>query len=180
MFLRKWYKILAMNTKVIIGIIVATAIVLVGAVVLLGNSTPGSSKAVLGKTAGAKIEAPETNFDFKDIPYPGGNAIHEFKVKNTGDKELVIANLATSCMCTKVYLQTESGKGPEFGMKGHTASSDWTGAIAPGKEGQVVAVYDPTAHGPQGVGPISRIVSFETNDPGRPYMEFTFSGNVVK
>lgn len=170
-----------MNTKVIIGIIAAAAILLVGAVVLLGQSSQGSSgKAVLGKTAGAKIESQETDFDFKNIPYSGGNAIHEFKVKNTGEKELIIANMATSCMCTKVYLQTELGKGPEFGMKGHTASSNWTGTIAPGKEGLVVAVFDPTAHGPQGVGPMSRIISFETNDSDRPYMEFTFSGNVVK
>lgn len=169
-----------MNTKVIIGIIVATAIVLVGAVILLGNSTPGSSKAVLGKTAGAKIESPETNFDFKDIPYSGGNAIHEFKVKNTGDKELVIANMATSCMCTKVYFQKGDEKSLEFGMKGHSTASDWKGNLASGKEGSIVVVFDPTAHGPEGVGPISRIVSFETNDPDRPYVEFTFSGNVVK
>lgn len=169
-----------MNTKVIISIIVATAIVLVGAVILLGNSTPGSSKAVLGKIAGTKIEALETNFDFKDIPYSGGNAIHEFKVKNTGDQELVIANMASSCMCTKVYLQTKSGNGPEFGMKGHSTASDWKGSLAPGAEGLVVVVFDPTAHGPEGVGPISRLVSFETNDPDRPYMEFAFSGNVVK
>lgn len=108
-----------MNTKALVGIIVATAIILVGAVVFLGQSSSGSDrsgKAVLGKTAGAKIESPETNFDFKDIPYSGGNVKHEFKVKNTGDKELVIANMATSCMCTKVYLQTESGNGPEFGI----------------------------------------------------------------
>lgn len=169
-----------MNTKVIIGIIVATAIVLVGAVILLGNSTPGSSKAVLGKTAGAKVEASETNFDFKDIPYSGGNAIHEFKIKNVGDKELSIANLATSCMCTKVFFKTSVGSSPEFGMKGHSSASDWKGSLASGEEGVVAAVFDPTAHGPQGVGPISRLVSFETNDPDRPYIEFAFSGNVIK
>lgn len=169
-----------MNTKVIIGIIVATAVILVGAVMLLGNTSSGSVKGALEKVAGAKVEAVENNFDFKDIPYSGGNAIHEFKIKNSGDKDLKIGNMATSCMCTKVYLKTESGNGPEFGMKGHSASSDWTGTVAPGKEGSVVAVFDPTAHGPEGVGPMSRIISFETNDPGHPYMEFTFSGNVVK
>lgn len=170
-----------MNNKgILIGIIVAAAVILVGAVVFLGNTSSGSSKATLEKMAGAKVEGFETNFDFKDIPYSGGNAIHEFKIKNTGDKDLKIGNMATSCMCTKVYLQSESGKGPEFGMKGHASSSDWTGTLAAGKEAQVVVVFDPTAHGPEGVGPISRLVSFETNDPDHPYMEFSFSGNVVK
>lgn len=174
-----------MNTKALIGIIVATVVILVGAVVLLGQSSSGSStgssgKAVLGKTSGAKVESLETSFDFKDIPYSGGNAVHEFKIKNSGDKDLSVANMATSCMCTKVYFQKGSEKSPEFGMKGHSASSDWKGSLAPGEEGSVVAVFDPTAHGPQGVGPISRLVSLETNDPDRPYLEFSFNGTVVK
>lgn len=179
-----------MNTKALIGIIVATLVILVGAVVLLGQTSSGSSspsgssgsssKAVLGKVAGAKVESLETSFDFKDIPYSGGNVQHEYKIKNIGDKNLEIANLATSCMCTKVYLKTSSGSSPEFGMKGHTAASDWKGRLAPGEEGSVVAVFDPTAHGPQGVGPISRLVSLDTNDPDRPYLEFSFNGTVVK
>ena len=49
------------------------------------------------------------------------------------------------------------------------------------KEGaEVVTVFDPAAHGPQGIGPISRLVSFETNDPQNPYIEFSFSAVVVK
>lgn len=169
------------NKGILIGIIAATVLILGGAVVWLGQSPANtSSKAVLGKTSGAKIEALEASFDFKDIPYSGGNAIHEFKVKNTGDRDLSIANLATSCMCTKVFFQSASGKSPEFGMKGHAAASDWTGKLTPGEDGKVVAVFDPTAHGPEGVGPISRLVSFETNDPDHPYIELSFSGRVVK
>lgn len=169
-----------MNTKVIVGIIIATVVILVGAVLILGNSSTSSPKAALEKLPGAKVEVTEVNFDFKDIPYSGGNVTHEFKIKNTGDKELKIANMATSCMCTEVYLKTESGESPRFGMQGHSPASDWTGVLAPGQEGQVVAVFDPTAHGPSGVGPMSRILSLETNDPDHPYMEFTFSGNVIK
>ncbi len=168
------------NKRVLIGIIAAAAIVLFGGVVLLSNSSAGPAKGNLEKVAGAKVESVETNFDFKDIPYSGGNAVHEFKIKNTGDKDLKVGNMATSCMCTKVYLKTELGNGPEFGMKGHSSSSDWTGTLSPGKEGSIVAVFDPTAHGPQGVGPMSRFISFETNDPDHPYVEFSFSGNVVK
>lgn len=161
--------------KLFIGIIMVTVVALVGAIFFLTKSAP--SKPNLVKTVGAKIETPETNFDFKDIPYSGGYAIHEFKIKNAGDKELQIANLKTSCSCTQTYLKTAKGDGPQFSM--HSGSS-WIGKLAPGEEAVIVSDFDPAFHGPSGVGPISRIVSFETNDPDKPYVELTFSGNVVK
>lgn len=163
--------------KIIIGIVLITVAILVGAVVLLGKS---SSKANLEKTIGAKIETTETSFDFKEIPYSSGDAVHEFKVKNIGDKDLKIANIYTSCACSKGYFKSAKGESFKFSMKGMSPPSDWTGILNPGEEGQVVADFDPTYHGPQGVGPISRIVSFETNDPDHPYIEFSFKGVVVK
>lgn len=166
------------GNKLLVGIGLATVLFLVGAVFLLSKTS--SQKADLAKIIGAKIETPETSFDFKDIPYGGGNAVHEFKVKNAGDKNLQIANLATSCACSKTYFKSAKGESQKFSMKGMSAPSDWTGVLSPGEEGQVVAIFDPTYHGPQGVGPISRVVSFETNDPDHPYVELNFSGTVVK
>jgi len=167
------------DKKILIVIAVVTLAILGGAMFFLSN-TQSSSKAVIQKTAGAKIETPETNFDFKDIPYSGGDAIHEYKVKNTGDKDLEIANMNTSCACSKAYFKSAKGESPKFSMKGMSAPSSWKGILLPGEEGIVITDFDPTYHGPQGVGPISRIVSFETNDPDHPYIELSFSGNVVK
>lgn len=166
------------DKKIVITIILITMAILAGALFLLGGSSSG--KANLQKTVGAKLETLETSFDFKDIPYSGGNAVHEYKIKNIGDKDLQIANIYTSCACSKAFFKSAKGESPKSSMKGMSAPSSWTGSLAPGEEGQVVASFDPTYHGPQGVGPISRIVSFETNDPDRPYAELTFSGNVIK
>lgn len=168
-----------MDKKIVIGIIVATIVILGGAITLLSNS-PSNSKAALEKTSGAKIEVLESSFDFKDIPYSGGKAIHEFKIKSSGDQPLEIANLATSCMCTEVYLKTPQEEGPKSGMKGMSTPTTWIGTLQGGEEGLVVAVFDPSYHGPSGVGPVSRMVSFETNDPNKPYIELSFTGNVVK
>lgn len=161
--------------KIFIGIIILTVIALAGAIFFLTKSSP--AKPNLEKTVGAKIETLETSFDFKDIQYSNGHAIHEFKIKNTGDKQLQVANLKTSCTCTQTYLKSTKGNGPSFSMH---SQSDWVGKLAPGEEAAVVVDFDPAFHGPSGVGPISRIVSFETNDPDKPYVEFNFSGNVVK
>lgn len=167
------------DKKILIGIVIITLVILGGAVALLSNS-PSSPKAVLQKTLGAKIKTFEISFDFKDIPYSGGDAIHEYKIKNIGDKNLEIGNLATSCACSKAYFKSAKEESPKFSMKGMSAPSDWKGVLSPGEEGKIVTDFDPTYHGPQGVGPISRIVSFETNDPDHPSVELTFSGNVVK
>lgn len=167
------------DKKILITIAVITLVILSGAIIVLSN-TPSSTKAVVQKTAGAKIETPEISFDFKDIPYSGGNAIHEYKIKNTGDKDLEIANMNTSCACSKTYFKSAKGESPKFSMKGMSPSSNWKGILAPGEEGLVIFSFDPTYHGPSALGPISRIVSFETNDPDHPYVELSFSGNVVK
>ncbi|RJP45994.1 MAG: DUF1573 domain-containing protein [Armatimonadetes bacterium] len=166
------------DKKLLIGIIFITAVILTGAVFALSRT---SSPAALEKVAGVKVEVSEVDFDFKDIPYSGGNVTHEYPVKNIGEKELKIANMSTSCMCTTVALQTGKEKSPEFGMPGHSSpSSEWVGTLQPGEEGKMVVTFDPAAHGPAGVGPVSRFVSFETNDPDHPYVELTFAGNVVK
>ncbi|MDO8621100.1 MAG: DUF1573 domain-containing protein [Candidatus Levybacteria bacterium] len=166
-----------MDKKAIIGILVFTALIIVGAI-LFSNNSP--SKTSLQKTTGASIQTFETSFDFKNVPYSGGNVEHPFKIKNFGTADLTIANMSTSCMCTQVFLQKGSVMSPRFGMTGHASEGAWKGVLKPGEEASIVAVFDPTAHGPSGVGPISRLVSFETNDPDHPYVEFSFSGVVVK
>lgn len=165
-----------MDKKFLIGVIVFTISVVWAGIFLTGGSP---SKAVLGKTSGARAETPQLDYSFGNIPLKGGLVKHSFTIKNTGTKELTLANLATSCHCTKVYFESKNQKSPLFGMKGYS-SSDWIGKLQPGQKGSIVSVFDPAFHGPQGAGPISRIVSAETNDPDHPYIEFSFSANVIK
>ena len=167
-----------MEKKFLLIIALVTVVVLFGGVFLFSNS--GGSAARIEKTVGAQIQIPHKDFDFNDIKYNGGNVIHAFPIKNNGSKELVLANLSTSCMCTQVYLKKGEEESPRFGMKGHTAASDWKGSLGPDEEAELIAVFDPAAHGPQGIGPVERFVSLETNDPDNPYVEFAFNGVVVK
>ncbi|MBI2031703.1 MAG: DUF1573 domain-containing protein [Candidatus Levybacteria bacterium] len=166
-----------MDKKILIGLLSFSLLIIVGGAFVLSN---GPTKAVVEKTQGAKLETKETSFDFKEIPYSGGKAEHAYLIKNTGNKDLEIANISTSCMCTIAYFKSEREMSSEFGMKGMTQPSSWKGILKAQEEGKIVIVFDPAFHGPQGVGPISRIVSFETNDPDNPYAEFAFSGTVVK
>ena len=164
--------------KKIIALIFVFTFAVIGIAIIVFSS--GSSKAELQKTKGAKLQTFQTDFNFNNIQYSGGTISHTYEVKNIGDKDLQIANLATSCMCTTAYLKDASGNGPIFGMKGMTAPSNWTGVLKPGELGEIVAVFDPSYHGPSGIGPIQRIISFETNDPDNPYVEVKFEGVVVR
>mgnify|MGYP001593599679 CR=1 FL=1 len=172
-----------MNKKIVLGFLLFTLLI-IGGGVLLANNLPSNTARTLGvkieKTPGAKVEIPETTFDFKNVSYSGGNIEHKFLIKNAGDKELKIANLKTSCMCTTVSFKSIREQSPTFGMEGHSKTVDWTGVLKPQEEGEMIVIFNPTAHGPQGVGPFSRFASFETNDPDHPYIELSINGTVVK
>jgi len=169
-----------MDKKFIALVTVLTLGIIGISILLLGSSSTTTTKATVSKTAGAKISVDHSSKKVGDIPYSGGNFIHVFPIKNAGTKDLEIANIATSCMCTKAYLKQGDNKSEGFGMKGMSASSAWKGIIKPGETAEIIADFDPTYHGPQGTGSVSRMVSFETNDPDNPYVEVSFEGEVVK
>lgn len=166
-----------MDKKFIILMTVLTLGIIGFAVFILGSSTT-NTKAIVSKTIGAKISVDHNFKTVGNIGYSNGILYHVFPIKNTGSKDLEIANMNTSCKCTKVFLKLNGKNGPEFGMKGMSAPSSWKGILKPGESAEVIAAFDPTYHGPQGVGDVSRTVSFETNDPNQPYVEFSFKGTV--
>ncbi len=56
----------------------------------------------------------------------------------------------------------------------------WIGEVSPGQEAQLEVIFDPAYHGPQGVGPINRLVAVETNDKSNSRIEFSLTGTVFK
>lgn len=166
--------------KKFIALILIITLGIIGIAIFISESSTSDTKATISKTQGAKISV---NHNFKtvgDIGYSKGILYHSFPIKNIGTNNLEIANMTTSCMCTKVFLKTGGKDGPEFGMKGMSAPSGWIGILKPGESGEIVAAFDPAYHGPQGIGPVSRIVSFETSDVDNPYVELSFEGTVTK
>ena len=169
-----------MDKKFVLLITILTLGIIGIAILVSGSSSTTTTKATVSKTAGAKIVVDHSSKKVGNIPYSGGNLIHVFPIKNEGFNDLEIANIATSCMCTKAYLKQGDNKSEGFGMKGMSASSSWKGIIKPGQTAEIIADFDPTYHGPQGIGSVTRMVSFETNDPDNPYVEVSFEGEVVK
>lgn len=162
------------DRKIIIGFIILTVLILGGGILILSGT---NSATKVSSSQNAKIEVDTKTFDWGNIPYGGGNVSKTFIIKNTGSDVLRLTNIKTSCMCTNAYLEIDGKSSPAFGM--HDSSS-YVGEVSPGKQASLKVVFDPAFHGPSGIGPIERLVSFETNDVQNKQIEFKLTGTVIK
>lgn len=161
--------------KVLIACGLFTLLVVGGGVFFLGKQ-PAAVQVNSSQNAKASV-VEEKNYDWGQIPYSGGKVSKSFTIKNTGTDKLTLSNIQTSCMCTNASVIIDGKSSPEFGM--HSTSS-WVGEVMPGKDAQLLVVFDPAFHGPSGVGIIDRLVEVGTNDSNNAKLEFHLKGNVVK
>lgn len=163
--------------KFVIGIIIFTFFILTGSVYIFAKAPTKANLTIESQT---KIEIDHEQFSFGTVSLSSGVVEHRFPIKNSGTKDLRIANLASSCACTKVYFQSNTQTSPKSGMKGMTKITDWVGIIKPGESGEMVMEFYPNFHGPTGIGKIVRSLSFETNDLKNPYVILNITGEVVR
>ena len=102
-----------------------------------------------------KVVVNETVHDFGTIQEKDGKATAVFTFTNNTDKPIVISNVKPSCGCT---------------------TPEWTKEpIAPGKQGQVKAIYDATGR----PGPFDKSIAVETTGDPTSF-SLRIKGNVVK
>lgn len=130
-----------------------------------GSSGRGGASASLpgapaGRTVASVLSASEPFYDFGTISMKDGNVTREFVVTNPTDRDVTIAAIVTSCMCTEAFLVRSDGsmKGP-FGMEGMGYIPPANETLQAGESRTIRVVYDPNAHGPAGVGRIDRFVT---------------------
>ena len=157
------------NRFIILGIV--AAVTLVGAVGLaflfVGQTEPA---------AAGVLSADSMAYDFGSIPITGGVVSYVFKISNTGAGNLKLSDISTSCMCTSVILETTDSVSPRFGM--HNNPAFWSKILKKGESAKLIVTFDPMAHGPNAVGPVTRVVRVKTNDS--QYQTFTITANVVR
>ncbi|KKU48568.1 MAG: hypothetical protein UX68_C0011G0026 [Parcubacteria group bacterium GW2011_GWA2_46_9] len=160
------------------NMLIGFAVVLVVFVGFVWLSQPGTSGGgKTNKSSQIVLAAEETNYDFGTVSMATGNVSRRFLVKNPTDRPVTLTKLYTSCMCTKAALLIGDRRVGPFGMPGHGIVPSISETLNPGQSTDVEVTFDPTAHGPAGVGRIDRMVSLE-NDAGLP-LEFRFSANVT-
>ena len=139
---------------------IAIAVLLLGIILVARGRGNQSGPAA----ASGKLSAAEKSYDFGKISMAAGTVRHSFAVKNESGAAVKIKKIFTSCMCTEATLKLgEKTMGP-YGMPGHGLAPSVNEEIAAGGEALVEVVFDPAAHGPAGVGRVSRQVTVETDD----------------
>ncbi len=156
---------------------------LLGAMIFLGLQNARPASDAVGATQDAVVQIEPQTLDMGTVRQSEGVAERSFAIENKGAASLRISGLQTSCMCTSVQLVVGEEKSQRFGMAGHGGSSaaprSWSMEIPPGTKGELRVFYDPNAHGPTGVGPVERIITFNTNDIAHQNVEVRIRGIVT-
>lgn len=149
---------------------------LIGGLAFLAS--PSGSKKSGATGTPTVLKADPTYFDFGTISMKNGVVKRAVTIQNPTSENIAITQLSTSCMCTSATLKTSDAKqyGP-FGMQGHGFIPRIDATLLPNDTATVDVTFDPNAHGPAGVGRISRTVYLE-NSAGRP-LEINFSVSVT-
>ena len=167
-----------MNQFKIILIVIAATVLGLGAVIWFTRpDTVNNQQGSLSSGTAGTLLSEESMFDFGKISMREGNVFHVFKIKNTGTGSVTVDKVYTSCMCTTATLKVGSSKKGPFGMQGHGSIPRINTPIGSGEEATLEVVFDPTAHGPAGVGKIERVVYVENTGPNT--LEFQIAADVI-
>ncbi|OHB00965.1 MAG: hypothetical protein A3E94_00875 [Candidatus Zambryskibacteria bacterium RIFCSPHIGHO2_12_FULL_44_12b] len=109
--------------------------------------------------SGSLLNAGETKYDFGLISMKDGVVKRLFTVSNDTANDVRVDSVVTSCMCTNAYIVNGEDKRGPFGMPGHGNTVPKANEIIKTGEKRVIeVVFDPAAHGPEGVGVAERYV----------------------
>jgi hypothetical protein len=123
-----------------------------------------------------RMEADMLPYDLGKVSKSAGSIRHEFTLRNNGNKDLIIKNVRTSCVCAKASLKTDSAVSPNFDFKG--SGPEWQGTVKPGETAILEIVID-LATFPIDPKPVTRDVLITSNDPIQPFAIFKVSLEVT-
>ncbi|HDQ73915.1 MAG TPA: DUF1573 domain-containing protein [Chloroflexi bacterium] len=121
---------------------------------LIPERPPTPREALAGEST-SQLDIPSASYNFGQI-YDTWDVTHIFAVQNTGDADLLIGNLVTSCGCTTAELSSN--------------------VVPPGQRADLTVTFDADYHPTN--GPVSRLVWFATNDPIQPWVEMRITADV--
>jgi hypothetical protein len=116
---------------------------------------PPAPRSVAAGTPVPRLDLPSASYDFGSV-YSSWALRHTFAVQNTGDVDLRISNLVTSCGCTVAELTND--------------------VIPPGQRADLTVIFDADFHPTS--GETTRLVWFATSDPTQPWVEVRIAANV--
>ncbi len=163
------------DTKIIIGAIGASVLIIGGALALFSNQKPAPARTQLG-TASMTIDKKTEDFGTMESDE---EQTATFTITNTSDSILRIWNIATSCDCTFASILIKGETTGEFNMAMHMGSNlkNWIGEVPPKEKAELKVTYRPKVM--PVTGAVTRQVTFSTNDPDNQNVEVSVAANVL-
>lgn len=161
-----------------IGAIVASLIIIFGGVLIVGGT--GSATAAPKRE---NLGSSSMTIDKKlaDLGTMKGDEERSasFTITNTGNSVLRIWKVATSCDCTFATVEIGGKTSSEFNMAGMMSAdlTNWMGEVPAGQTAKLKVTYRPKIM--PVTGPVSRQVTFATNDPQNEKVEVSVTANVL-
>ena len=162
------------DAKVIIGAIVASVVIIAGAVFLLGNDKSPKRESL----GAATMTIDKTFEDFGDMKADEEKTA-TFTITNTSDAILRIWNVSTSCDCTFATVVIGGVASGEFNMPAHMIASlkNWIGEVPAKQTATLNVTYKPKIMPVTGI--VTRQTRFATNDPKNTEVEVSVKANVL-
>jgi hypothetical protein len=85
----------------------------------------------------------------------GQKVVHTFTFTNTGNEKLVISHVQPTCSCTVAITSSDE--------------------LLPGATGTIKVTFDSSGY----LGPVTKTITVTDNDPAKPVVELTLTGEVV-
>lgn len=154
-----------MPRQVKILILVAVGAIITGGVLFFAQPEPVDHSTMAAQISSNALDLAlePKSYDFGTVSMKNGLVSKEFVVKNTRPESVFLAEVYTSCMCTDAKIRINSQEFGPFGMQGHGAMKMLNQSLQPGQEAQLQVTFDPSAHGPAGIGVIERTVSLKSD-----------------
>jgi hypothetical protein len=119
------------------------------------------------------IEVSPTEYDFGNIPR--GVSTATFQIWNSGEVDLKLTGVSTSCGCTSAVIKYRGITSPVFGM--HNNPKDWNMIVLPGETAVLEVSYDSDLHPDSGA--VQRAVYIKSNDPFNSEVQVDLTANVM-
>lgn len=125
------------------------------------------------------LEADRPEHDFGRVPIDGGKVETLFDIVNEAPGEVRLLSVATSCGCTEAVAEFADGSTVgAFDLPSDGQENDAGRKVSAGESFKVRVVFDPAAHGPDGIGELMREVILATRDGAQTRL--AIRANVVR
>src|SRR3989344_1665529 len=174
------------SIKPILFLVVLPTVVILGVILSTQGEFPKTNGTTANNNVGvsnATARVSQTSFDFGTISQKDGLVNAFYEVTNTGNEDIFLKEIYTSCGCTKAQLLYADGSASGlYTMKGMTGAQDFAvgKSLKPGETVKIKATFDHNAHGPQGIGYIKRNIMLDTNMRERSLIQVSLEADVTK